>query len=703
MTPPAEQPPAEQPLAEQPPAEQPPAEQPPAEQPLAEQPPAEHPATEPVRSPRRVRARLAGWARRLWAPDGRRPRLALVAAFAVIVSMYCTNQDMGKQPDAPRGDGVYRPVLARGDGHMMYLMARSTALDGDWRFDNDLARFGDPWRQRTTKTGRKAIAHPIGPALVWTPLIWIAEAGAVVANLFGAAIQLHGYTLWHQRFVLLSSALFGCGAALLGAWLARRLLGGAWAASYGAVAVLLGTSLTYYATHMPSYAHAMDAFACAAFLYYWAITVGRSDRRRWIVLGALLGVATLVRVQELAMGVVVALEVVVETVRARGRGREVWRWWLGGGAALAVALVVFVPQLVEWQLVFGSVTELPQGAKYTRLEAPMIGELLFAPRNGWFSTTPIAYAAVIGLVVLPGRARLVGAGLVLAVAIQVYLNSTILDWWGGAAFGQRRLCNVTLPLVIGLASLLWRCGRLARRLPVAARHAIAVAILAPLVGWNLMRVFELRAGVAASEGLVPVCCDRVPRGLRPVVAGLYRAIGDPFELPASAWFAWRHDVALDRWDQAIGNYPLVPALDSLLDDQLWRSRGTWRIGSPGIEPYLAGGWSRSVTVDRALRWTTAATATALVPNLMPYGQRLTLWLAPAGAHHAMVRWNGAVVADVELAGWTAVRFELPDIALHTNELAIEAPPAGFTPPSGPAPDGPVGVAVGDLDIELLRR
>lgn len=648
-----------------------------------------------------MRARLADWVRRLRAPDGRRQRFLLLAACAVVVSMYCTNQDMGKQPDAPRGDGVYRPVLARGDGHMMYLMARSTALDGDWRFDNDLARFGDPWRQRTTKTGRKAIAHPIGPALVWTPLIWIAEAGAVVANLFGAEIQLHGYTLWHQRFVFLSSALFGCGAALLGAWLARRLLGGAWAATYAAVAVLLGTSLTYYATYMPSYSHAMDAFACAGFLAYWAFTVGRSDRRRWIVLGVLLGVATLVRVQELAMGIVVALEVVVETVRRRGRWRETARWWLGGAAALGITLLVFVPQLLEWHIVFGKVTELPQGAKYTRLEAPMVAELLFAPRNGWFSTTPVAYAAVIGLVLVPRRARLVGLGLLAAVVIQVYLNSTILDWWGGAAFGQRRLCNVTLPLVFGLTSLLWRCGRLARRLPIAARHAIAVAILGPMLAWNLGRVGALRAGLPAPESLVPTCCDHVPRPLRPSFAALYRLTGNPFELPASAWFAWRHDVPIDRWDHAIGDYPFVPGLDSLLDDSLWAQRGVWRIGNGGLEPYLVRGWSRSVKADRPLRWTTAATATVLVPNLLPYGQRLTLWLAPAGAHHAKVRWNGALVADVELTGWTPVRFDLPDIALHTNELSIDAALASFVPPTGPAPDGPVGVAVGDLELEFL--
>ncbi|MEJ7600432.1 MAG: hypothetical protein WKG01_21165 [Kofleriaceae bacterium] len=415
------------------------------------------------------RARAIAWARglwpRWWAQPGRWPRALVTIACLSIIGLYCTNDDMGNAPDAVRGDGQYHPVLARGDGHMLYLMARSTALDGDWVFDNDLARFGDPWRQPRTQTGRKGIAHPVGPALVWTPLIWIATAGAAIANVFGADIPLHGYTLWTQRFVFLSSALFGCGAVLLGIWLARKLVGGAWAPGYAAVAVLLGTPITYYATHMPSYAHAMDAFTCAAFLGYWARTIGRRDMRRFVVLGILLGIAMLVRVQELALGVVVAVEVGSALVRDP---RRILPWLLGGAVVLGVAVLVFVPQLLEWHAVYGNATSLPHGAKYTRLEAPMIPELLFASRNGWFSTTPIAYAAVLGLLLVPKRARLAAGGLLAAVAIQVYLNSTILDWWGSAGFGQRRMCNVTLPLVVGLAALIWRCGRLAARAPGAA-------------------------------------------------------------------------------------------------------------------------------------------------------------------------------------------------------------------------------------------
>src|ERR1700685_3907603 len=144
---------------------------------------------------------------------------------------------MAGQPDAPRGRGTYLPILDRGDGHMLYLMARSTALDLDWDFDNDLKRFGDPWNQPRGANGHKQIPHPIGPALIWTPLIWVAEAGAAIANVFGAHIPMHGYTPWHQRFVFLSSALAGCLAVMLGRRVARVHVGGAWAPRYAAIAV----------------------------------------------------------------------------------------------------------------------------------------------------------------------------------------------------------------------------------------------------------------------------------------------------------------------------------------------------------------------------------------------------------------------------------------------------------------------------------
>ena len=257
---------------------------------------------------------------------------------------------------------------------------------------------------------------------MWTPLIWIADGAAAAVDAVGGDIELHGYTLWCQRFVFLSSPLFAFGAVLLARRMARTLVGGSWAPTYAAVAVLLGTSLVYYATYMPSYAHAMDAFACTAFLCYWTETVGRSDARRWLALGALLGAATLVRTQELALGVVVAFECVASAARARSL-RGAARWLGGGALALAATLVVMIPQLLEWQIVFGTMTALPQGARYTRPEAPMLAELLWSARNGWFTATPLAYLAVIGFAAYAARARDVRAGgLVAALVVQLYLE-----------------------------------------------------------------------------------------------------------------------------------------------------------------------------------------------------------------------------------------------------------------------------------------
>lgn len=647
---------------------------------------------------------------RLVATPGRWPRVLFAAAFALILGMYCTNRDMGGDPDSPRGDGRYRPVLARGDGHMLFLMARSTALDGDWVFDNDLQRFGDPWNEPRTPTGRKAIIHPIGAPLVWTPLIWVATGGAAIANLFGAEVPLHGYTLWVQRFVFLSSALAGCFAVLLGLRLARAQIGGTWAPAYAAVAVLLGTPLTYYATYMPSYAHALDAFTCAAFLAYWAHSLGRRDLRRWITLGALLGLAMLVRVQELALGVCILIEVLVQGIPLlRQRDVRTTLAWIGGGALiLGVALVVFVPQLVEWHVVFGSITHLPQGDRYTRFEAPMMTELLFSARNGWFSTTPVAYLGVLGLLFVPKRARVIGGGLLAFTLLQVYLNSTVFDWWSSASFGQRRMCNATLPLVVGLAALIWRLGELvarARRVPRGVWHGVLWLVLGTFVAWNVAKANALRGGKPAPNELSPSCCDTIPRPLRGIASAVYDTIGNPFQFPANAIFALRHGVDIRRYDTVVGNYPFVPPWNALSDAEMPRHKGVLRIGSGGNDPLIVAGFSAPASAERPFRWTTAPSATVLVPNLLPYGQRLVLWVAPGGSRQVVVKWNGEEVAARELPpGWSQIAFELPRIALHTNELTIEAAPGVAAPAAGwPPVPGPVGVAVGDLELSFLPR
>src|SRR5262249_38047389 len=133
-------------------------------------------------------------------------------------------------------------------------VTRSIVFDHDFDFDNDLAQFGDPWRQPVTVTGKKNVMQQIGPSLIWAPVLAAAHGVALVANRFGAGIATHGYTLFHQRIVFATSPLFAWIAVALGIAVAVRLVGGRWAAAWSGAAILLGTPLTYYATYMPSYA-----------------------------------------------------------------------------------------------------------------------------------------------------------------------------------------------------------------------------------------------------------------------------------------------------------------------------------------------------------------------------------------------------------------------------------------------------------------
>jgi hypothetical protein len=330
---------------------------------------------------------------------------------------------------------------------------------------------------------------------------------------------------------------------------------------------------------------------------------------------------------------------------------------------------------------------------------------LFSARNGWFSTTPLAYAGALGVFCLPRKARLVMIGLVAVVVVQVYLASTIVDWWGSSSFGQRRLCNLTVPLAVGLAALLWRLGRLAARVPRVPpwiwRGLAAVGLAAP-IWWNLWRVRDLKAGAGAPGELVAMCCDHSPKWARPALQWIYDRIGDPFEFPANAWFAWRHDVPIQRWDQAVGNYAVIPPFGAFRDDNIWQQGGSWGIAGGGAEPYLVSGWSKTFFAQRPARWTTAPTAIVLVPNLMPNPQRYTLWLAPGGASELTARWDGEIVAHGSLhPGWNMITFTLPKVGVGEHELALESEPAALPPGGWPDPGMPVGVAASTVDIQLI--
>ena len=109
-------------------------------------------------------------------------------------------------------------------------------------------------------TGRWVNAHPIGVALMQTPLFLAADALSRWTNL-----SRDGFTLYYQHAVGLSGLLWTVAGLWVLAGLLRRHFGDRVAAAT-IVALLFGTNLYHYATFDSFYSHPYSFFLVAALL-----------------------------------------------------------------------------------------------------------------------------------------------------------------------------------------------------------------------------------------------------------------------------------------------------------------------------------------------------------------------------------------------------------------------------------------------------
>jgi hypothetical protein len=125
------------------------------------------------------------------------------------------------------------------------------------------------------------------------------------------------------------------------------------------------------------------------------------------------------------------------------------------------------------------------------------------------------------------------------IAVMVYFNASIQDWWGSAGYGGRRF-DGTLPLfVLGLGAAIEALGAAVARRP----RLIAAAVLATAAIWNVTLLAAARAGTVSIGAAIPFREAGAEQARL-----LHRWIGHPFSYPANLWFAARHGVSPANFD-----------------------------------------------------------------------------------------------------------------------------------------------------------
>jgi hypothetical protein len=170
-----------------------------------------------------------------------------------------------------------------------------------------------------------------------------------------------------------------------------------------------------------------------------------------------------------------------------------WRTKLAGAAAMSAAwLVVFSPQMVVWDVLYGQPFALPQGPSFMRWTTPHLAAVLLSDNHGLFTWTPIIVLAVAGLVTFARRLPAAALPIAAVLLVSWYVNAAVADWWAGEAFGARRFLSLFPLFVLGLA--VWLQPRQSQ---------------SPIRPWRLAVV----AGLVVANGLLLVQYEAFMKGL----------------------------------------------------------------------------------------------------------------------------------------------------------------------------------------------
>jgi hypothetical protein len=370
--------------------------------------------------------------------------------------------------------GMHRPSF-RGDGVGYYAFAASVLFDGDLDLRNELEHLDRSFLRAAflTPEGRLGDPFPVGPAILWSPAVLIARQLPPNAA-YDAPTRVRTRTLHpafaprYARAVLWTNVLLVLvGGTLLAATLAVHVHWfAAWMASLGAV---FATPLHFYMLAEPSYGHAPSFFAIA--LLVSAVLVDRRRPLRLELLGLAVGIAALVRVQDIVFAGLLLPRLLDEwtalpsgTRRQRGLGVVRVAARVGIPAALA-----FAPQMIVWAQLYGRPLLVPPGPDFGAWWRPALPQFLFSAWNSVLLWAPLMLAGIAGWACW--RDVRLRRAVWVVVAVEIYLCAVLLDWWGGAAFGPRRFVSVAPLVACGLAALLDRAHR-----PLA-RSAAAVAVV----------------------------------------------------------------------------------------------------------------------------------------------------------------------------------------------------------------------------------
>jgi hypothetical protein len=397
----------------------------------------------------------------------------------------------------------------RGDGVGYYAYARALLIEHrldfepDWQNANTSFRMGrldsEGQVRATEYTVTRHIDNhfSIGPAILWAPFLLTADVLVRADRLFGGQVAENGFSFPYIVAMSLGTAIYGFLAVFLSFRLAKKYLPERWA-FLSALGIWFASSLPVYMYFNPSWSHAHSAFMVAVFFWYWERTRGERTWTQWMALGAISGLMLDVYYVNGVLLIVPLIESLAEyweSIRTR-QVQDAVRLFLQNIVFVAMIFVIFLPTLVTKKIIYGGYLTFGYQVRWF-LMSPALLKVAFSSEHGLFSWTPILLLAVIGLVLLRKRDRMLSLCCVAAFAIYLYAIGCYEDWAGISSFGNRFFVSLTPIFVLGLAGFF---NFVAGEIDDRRANILATCTVSLLILWNAGLIFQWGTHLIPARG-----------------------------------------------------------------------------------------------------------------------------------------------------------------------------------------------------------
>jgi hypothetical protein len=300
---------------------------------------------------------------------------------------------------------------------------------------------------RNPVTGRYIVQNPIGQAVLIFPFFLL---GHLAAPLLGSAGD--GFSITYQLAMDLAPIFY----MFLGLLVLFKILIRYFTPKVVAITLLslfLGTNFLAHATIEEHLSHIYSFFLICLLLYWVPRWYADPSRVNTIFLGIIAALVPLVRNPNAVFLLFVPFYGITDWKSLKERVYFFWRIKKEVFLLLAVAFLVFLPQMIVWKIATNHfiTKSYTFGIMQFNFLHPQIFKVLFHPHHGLFIWSPILIFSVLGLWKLKGPLKSYQLPIIICLLSHLYVVSSWYIWYYGDSFGHRAFVDALGMLVLPLA------------------------------------------------------------------------------------------------------------------------------------------------------------------------------------------------------------------------------------------------------------